>query len=175
MRHRGPRRWGHVDPASDAAARRRKRRRKKSQARCAPARRRRKAQRQACVRRIKPRRRRGPELQPVPPAPAAPGPPGLRLDTPLAVYSGPFGAAQAERLLWRAGFGPSPGWISALAAMGLDAAVESLIAPAGQETFTGAEPTDSSGNPLAPEDGYGHDHNFWLDRMVRTDQPFVQR
>jgi hypothetical protein len=24
------------------------------------------------------------------------------------VYSGPFGAKQAERLLWRAGFGPRP-------------------------------------------------------------------
>jgi hypothetical protein len=27
----------------------------------------------------------------------------------LPVYSGPFKAEQAERLLWRAGFGPRPG------------------------------------------------------------------
>ena len=28
---------------------------------------------------------------------------------------------------------------------------------------------------LSPEDGYGHDLLFWLDRMVRTNQPFVER
>jgi len=28
---------------------------------------------------------------------------------------------------------------------------------------------------LAPEDAFGHDHLFWLDRMVRTNQPFVER
>ena len=26
-----------------------------------------------------------------------------------------------------------------------------------------------------PEDAYGHDHLWWLDRMVRTDQPLVER
>ena len=43
---------------------------------------------------------------------------GLRLSSPIAVYSGPFGVRQAERLLWRAGFGPSPGHAEALAAAG---------------------------------------------------------
>jgi len=28
---------------------------------------------------------------------------------------------------------------------------------------------------LSPEDASGHDHLFWLDRMVRTNQPFVER
>src|SRR4051812_46819106 len=59
--------------------------------------------------------------------------------------------------------------------MGLEGAVTSLISPQGTESFVGNEPTDSAGNPLSPEDGYGHDHLFWLHRMVRSDQPFVQR
>jgi hypothetical protein len=37
-----------------------------------------------------------------------------------AVYRGPFGREQAERLLWRSGFGPRPGEAEALAAKGLD-------------------------------------------------------
>ena len=37
---------------------------------------------------------------------------------PLPVYTGPFGPAQAERLLWRAGFGPRPGEDRTLAATG---------------------------------------------------------
>jgi hypothetical protein len=101
--------------------------------------------------------------------------PAHRQPSPIASYSGSFGRPEAERLLWRAGFGPSPGAADSLAALGLDGAVESLISPQGAETFTGPEPVDGSGKPLAPEDAYGHDLLFWLDRMVRTNQPFVQR
>jgi len=172
-----------VDPRTNAAARRRRRRSKKAAA-CAPkrrrtsesaypAKRRRKLRKQACVRRVKPRRRRAPELQPLPPPPASPG--DVRLTSPIAIYSGPFGVRQAERLLWRAGFGPSPGHAQALAAMGLHAAVAALTRPVGDATLTGSDPTDNDGNPLAPEDAYGHDHLWWLDRMVRTSQPLVER
>ena len=31
------------------------------------------------------------------------------------------------------------------------------------------------GAPIAPHDAWGHDHLWWLDRMVRSDQPFVER
>jgi uncharacterized protein (DUF1800 family) len=172
-----------VDPRTNAAARRRKRRRKKAQARCAPARkrrasgnpakRRRKLRKQACVDRIRPRRRRAPELQPIPRPPYSP--PGLQLGSPIAVYSGAFGVRQAERLLWRAGFGPSPGHARALAALGLHGAVAALTRPSGSPTLTGSPPTDEDGNPLVPEDAWGHDHLWWLDRMIRTDQPLVER
>ncbi|HEX6651826.1 MAG TPA: DUF1800 domain-containing protein [Thermoleophilaceae bacterium] len=91
------------------------------------------------------------------------------------MYSGPFGVRQAERLLWRAGFGPSPGHAQALASMGLHRAVASLTRPDGPATLTGSDPTDGDGNPLAPADAYGHDHLWWLDRMVRTNQPLVER
>ncbi len=93
----------------------------------------------------------------------------------MAAYSGTFGVRQAERLLWRAGFGPSPGHAEALAAMGLHRAVASLTRPGGAAVLTGAEPVDDDGNPLAPADVWGHDHLWWLDRMVRTNQPLVER
>jgi hypothetical protein len=141
-------------------------------------RRRRRVRRRACKRRRRKPVRRAP-VQPVPPPPApppAPPPPApFRLSSPIAIYAGAFGVRQAERLLWRAGFGPSPGHAKALAAMGLHRAVAALTRPQGPETFTGAAPTDGDGNPLAPEDLWGHDHLWFLDRMVRTNQPLVQR
>ena len=42
---------------------------------------------------------------------------------PLPVYRGRFGKPQAERLLWRAGFGPRPGEAERLAKLGLHRAV----------------------------------------------------
>jgi hypothetical protein len=45
------------------------------------------------------------------------------------VYRGPFGKPQAERLLWRAGFGPRRGEAERLAKMGLEGAVHALTRP----------------------------------------------
>jgi hypothetical protein len=107
---------------------------------------------------------------PPPPPPVDPPP----APDPL-VYHGPFGLAQAQRLLWRAGFGPKPGDAEALAAMGLQAAVRSLTRPSGAETLVGAPVTLPNGEPFAPLDAWGHDHLWFLDRMVRSDQPLVER
>ncbi|MHB8468705.1 MAG: DUF1800 domain-containing protein [Gaiellaceae bacterium] len=92
----------------------------------------------------------------------------------VAVYEGSFGAAEAERLLWRAGFGPRKGEAEALAQLGLEGAVHSLAHP-GLEQLVGPNPVDENGNPLAPYDAWGHDHVWWLDRMVRTSRPLVER
>jgi uncharacterized protein (DUF1800 family) len=89
-------------------------------------------------------------------------------------YTGAFGQAQAERLLWRAGFGPRRGETARLAKLGLDAAVDSLLRPA-PERLEGAPPRDDKGRPIAPADAWGHDHLWWLDRMVRTSRPLVER
>ena len=89
-------------------------------------------------------------------------------------YTGPFRTAQAERLLWRAGFGPRRGEAASLAKLGLDGAVHSLTHPPG-ERWIGPAPRDDKGRPLAPADAYGHDHLWWLDRMVRTRRPLVER
>jgi uncharacterized protein (DUF1800 family) len=92
----------------------------------------------------------------------------------IAVYRGPFGPEQAERLLWRAGFGPRRGEAEALAKLGLGGAVRSLTRP-GRERFLGPAPHDDKGRALAPADAWGHDHLWWLDRMVRTSRPLVER
>jgi uncharacterized protein (DUF1800 family) len=93
---------------------------------------------------------------------------------PLPTYTGPFGKDQAERLLWRAGFGPRRGEAAGLAKLGLSDAVQSLTRPPA-ERFTGPLPKDEKGRRLAPADAWGHDHLWWLDRMVRTRRPLVER
>src|SRR3954454_17999004 len=92
----------------------------------------------------------------------------------VAAFEGSFDAGRAERLLWRAGFGPRKGEAEALAQLGLDGAVRSLTRPA-NEKLVGAAPVDEKGRALAPYDAWGHDHVWWLDRMVRTSRPLVER
>jgi hypothetical protein len=92
----------------------------------------------------------------------------------LPIYSGEFGAAQAERLLWRAGFGPRGAEAELLAEKGLAGAVDQLVNPPPVDTLVGETPLDG-GNPLSPYDVYGDDHLWWLDRMVRTSRPLVER
>jgi uncharacterized protein (DUF1800 family) len=92
----------------------------------------------------------------------------------VEVYAGEFGEVQAERLLWRAGFGPRPGEAKALAARELDGAVDSLVSP-GAEQLVGPAPHDDKGRPLHPMTAWGQDHCWWLDRMVRTSRPLVER
>ncbi len=92
----------------------------------------------------------------------------------MDVYEGKFGPGQAERLLWRAGFGPRPGEVDELAARGLQGAVDSLVNP-GPEELVGPPPHGDKGQPLDPDNVWGDDHCWWLDRMVRTSQPLVER
>jgi uncharacterized protein (DUF1800 family) len=91
----------------------------------------------------------------------------------IPVYAGEFGAREAERLLWRAGFGPRPGEVEALAERGLRGAVRSLMRP-GPERLSGPPPS-VAGSPLAPTERWGHDHLWWLDRMVRSNRQLVER
>jgi hypothetical protein len=81
----------------------------------------------------------------------------------------------AHRLLWRAGFGPRPGEAEALAGLSRQAAVYSLTRPDGEARLVGPPPHTQRGAALAPTDLEGHDHLWWLDRMVRSDQPLVER
>jgi hypothetical protein len=104
-------------------------------------------------------------------APAATPTSGL----PAGAYQGPFGVPQAVRLLNRAGFGPVPGQAEHLASLGLVGAVQSLTQPNGSATLSGPAPVDDDGAAIAPADAWGHDHLWWLDRMVRSDQPLVER
>jgi hypothetical protein len=92
----------------------------------------------------------------------------------VEVYRGAFGRDEAEKLLWRAGFGPRPGQVAELARLGLEGAVHSLTRP-GPERLAGPPPRDDKGRRIAPTDHWGHDHLWWLDRMVRTNRPLVER
>jgi uncharacterized protein (DUF1800 family) len=89
-------------------------------------------------------------------------------------YRGPFRREQAERLLWRAGFGPRRGEAERLASLGLERAVRSLTHP-GRGRLIGPAPRDDKGRRLAPTDAWGHDGLWWLDRMVRSNTPLVER
>ena len=93
----------------------------------------------------------------------------------LPVYRGRFGRYEAERLLWRAGFGPRRGEAEVVARLGLEGAVEALTRPPARDRLVGPPPRDAKGRPIAPIDAWGHDHAWWLDRMVRTSRPLVER
>lgn len=92
----------------------------------------------------------------------------------LPIYKGRFGPEQAERLLWRAGFGPRRGQAAALAGHGLHDAVLSLTRPT-RRSLDGPAPRLQSGQPIAPYDVWGNDVLWWLDRMVRTTAPLIER
>src|SRR3954463_11665169 len=111
-----------------------------------------------------------PSPPPHPPVdPHRSGAPPPRPPPPPPVYGRDLGNAQLKRLLWRAGFGPKPGQVDALAGQSLEDVVHSLPRPSGAATLSGPEPRSEEG-PLAPYDSWGDDHLWWLDRMVRSDQ-----
>jgi hypothetical protein len=108
--------------------------------------------------------------------PVAPASPPAPSPAPVpAVGAPPITLAQARRLLWRAGFGPTSGQAEALVGQPVEQVVFSLTRPSGPATLSGPEPVDDEGNPLAPYDVWGQDHCWWLDRMVRSDQQLVER
>jgi uncharacterized protein (DUF1800 family) len=110
------------------------------------------------------------------PAPVAmPANPPSPSTTPPAAVSASITLAQARRLLWRAGFGPTPGQVESLADQGVETVVQALTRPTGAAVLRGPAPTDDEGNALAPADAWGQDHCWWLDRMVRSDQQLVER
>ena len=108
--------------------------------------------------------------------PVAPTAPPTPSPAPApTVGSPPITLAQAHRLLWRAGFGPTDGQAEALAGQPLEQVVFSFTRPAGEATLTGPAPVEDKGHELEPEDAWGQDHCWWLDRMVRSDQQLVER
>lgn len=97
-----------------------------------------------------------------------------RKRTSVPVYKGHFGSAEAERLLWRAGFGPRPGEAKKYAKLGMRRSVNQLVHHKGKTKLTGAQ-APKLDERLSPIDHYGHDHIWWLDRMVRSNNPLQER
>ena len=117
-----------------------------------------------------------PATAPAPPPKPAPAPsPRPVLPAPPTPVHGTLTRADAARLLWRAGFGPRPGEASALAGRDAREVVASLTRVSGSATFKGNAPRDENGNGIDPNNAWGHDHVWWLDRMVRSSQPLVER
>ncbi len=106
---------------------------------------------------------------------AAASPPAPSSAPVPALGSQPITLAQARRLLWRAGFGPTPGEAEALVGQPLEQVVFGLTRPLGPATLSGPEPVNEQGEPLDPYDVWGDDHCWWLDRMVRSDQQLVEK
>jgi len=53
--------------------------------------------------------------------------------------------------------------------------VASLTRPHGPARLIGKKPHGDKGQPLDPVNVWGDDHVWWLDRMVRSDQPLIER
>ena len=99
-------------------------------------------------------------------------PPGSLDATPLGRYAGQFGLRQAAHLLRRAGFGGTPDEIVALAQLGPDGAVDALVHPRDPEPqFTDYPSTDDLYGPKR----FGATQLWWLDRMLRTRRPLVEK
>ena len=116
----------------------------------------------------------GPDRDPDPGPGPGPGP-GPAPGNPRQTT---FGAREAERLLWRAGFGPRPGDVAAAVGRGLEGAVHALTRPATAEAVEGAGPVDAFGAPYNRQRAvgeYGGNDIWWFDRMVRSNQPLRQR
>lgn len=100
-------------------------------------------------------------------------PPGdLESGSALERYTGHFGPRQAGQLLRRAGFGGTPQEIDTAVNAGMDRAVDALLHPSASDDF-----------PAYPDPELLYDDKrryyasvmWWLDRMLRTKQPLVEK
>ena len=88
--------------------------------------------------------------------PRPPASPPAPSSAPVAaVGSPPLTLAQAQRLLWRAGFGPTPGQAEALVGQPLEQVVFSLTRPSGAATLTGPEPVERRRQAAAADERLG--------------------
>ncbi len=87
----------------------------------------------------------------------------------------PLRRRQAERLLWRAGFGPRPG--RGDGARRARPARRGPLADAAARAArsSGRRRACETGKPIAPYDVWGNDVLWWLDRMVRSQAPLIER
>ena len=79
-----------------------------------------------------------------------------------------------RRLFWRAGFGATPEEATRFAEAGMDATLRFVLRGDGGPELAGPEPT-ADGEPLDPVNEWGHDHLWWLDRMVRSRRPLIEK
>src|SRR3954467_4315019 len=82
--------------------------------------------------------------------------------------------AHVRRVMWRAGFGARPDEIAKWAQAGKDATLGWLLNGGGGRELGGPAPRRQDG-PRDPVNEWGHDGLWWLDRMVRSQRPLVEK
>jgi uncharacterized protein (DUF1800 family) len=101
-------------------------------------------------------------------------PPGsLDVATALQPYGGHFGPRHAAHLLRRAGFGGSADDVARLSGVAMTDAVDTLLHPTAPELDFPAYPT--SDVLYDPKRGRAAVQAAWLDRMLRTNRPLVEK
>jgi uncharacterized protein (DUF1800 family) len=86
----------------------------------------------------------------------------------------PWTEQHVRRLFWRAGFGASPEEAARWAKAGQAATIRWVMHGGGGPELKGPAPR-LNGRPLDPMNEFGHDVLWWLDRMVRTQRPLVEK
>ena len=79
-----------------------------------------------------------------------------------------------RRLFWRAGFGARPDEAAAWAKRGRDATLRWILDGRPGQAMHGPAPS-IEGKPLDPYNEWGHNTLWWLDRMVRSPRPLVEK
>jgi hypothetical protein len=88
--------------------------------------------------------------------------------------TGPWTEAHVRRLFWRAGFGARPDESAAWAKRGRDATLRWVLDGRPGQPLRGPAPT-IEGKPLDPYNEWGHNSLWWLDRMIRSPRPLVEK
>jgi hypothetical protein len=81
--------------------------------------------------------------------------------------------AHVRRLFWRAGFGATPAEAERWAQAGRDSTLTWILDGTPKAPWTGPEPVVEGG--LDPVNVWGHDGLWWLDRMIRSPRPLVEK
>ena len=101
-------------------------------------------------------------------------PPGsLDFSTALGRYDGPFARRQAAHLMRRAGFGASAAEIDAMRALGMENAVDTLLHPRQPDVAFADFPDPAL--LYDPKRRYATAQGWWVDRMLRTQHPLVEK
>jgi len=101
-------------------------------------------------------------------------PPGI-LDAGMALqrYAGPFDRRQAAHLWRRAGFGAAPSDVETSMRSGMESSVDALLHPSGSEPSFPDFPDTAA--LYDPKQRYHTAQMWWLDRMLRTNRPLVEK
>jgi hypothetical protein len=101
-------------------------------------------------------------------------PPGtLDVATALQRYDGVLTRRQAAHVLRRAGFGGTPAQVDALAALGPQAAIDSLLHPSQPDVPLADFPDVAALYDVKTKNSTAQ--NWWLDRMLRTQHPLFEK